>query len=167
LVISQPEEEGTLMVDKPTYLTAAGKRKLEAELEYLRTVRRPEVAKHIQEAKEGGDIMENAGYDEAKNEQAFVEGRILTLEALLARTEIIEDPQPGGVVCLGSKVTVVEHDCAPEVFHIVGSAESDPVQGRISDESPLGRALLGHGVGDRVVVKAPNGPTDFEILDVS
>jgi transcription elongation factor GreA len=167
LLIFKREEQRTPMVDKPTYLTAAGKRKLEAELEYLRTVRRSEVARHIQEAKEGGDITENAGYDEAKNEQAFVEGRILTLEALLARAEVIEDPQPNGTVCLGSKVSVAENGGDAEVFHIVGSAESDPAQGRISDESPLGRALLGHRVGERVVVKAPNGPTEFEILDVS
>jgi transcription elongation factor GreA len=167
LLIFKLEEKTTLMVEKPTYLTAAGKRKLEDELEYLRTVRRSEVAKHIQEAKEGGDITENAGYDEAKNEQAFVEGRILTLEALLARVEVIEHPQSGGAVCIGCKVTVMENDGPAEAFHIVGSAESDPTEGRISDESPLGRALLGHGVGDRVLVKAPNGPTEFEILDVS
>ncbi len=154
------------MTEKPTYLTAAGKRKLEEELDYLRTVRRPEVAQHISEAKEGGDITENAGYDEAKNEQAFVEGRILTLEALLSRTEIIGAPQSAGAVCLGSRVKVVERGSAPEVYHIVGSAEADPGQGRISDESPLGRSLMGRRVGDTVVVKTPDGPAEFEILDI-
>jgi transcription elongation factor GreA len=155
------------MAEKPTYLTAAGKRKLEAELDYLRTVRRLEVARQIHEAKEGGDIMENAGYDEAKNEQAFVEGRILTLEALLSRVSIIEESGLGDIICLGSTVTVVEKGDAQETYHIVGPAESDPSQGRISDESPLGRSLMGHRVGDRVVVKAPDGPREFEVLDVS
>jgi transcription elongation factor GreA len=154
------------MTDKPTYLTAAGKRKLQDELQYLRTVRRAEVARNIQDAKEGGDITENAGYEEAKNEQAFVEGRILTLEALLSRAEIIVKPNSNGSVCLGSRVTVVEEGGEPEAFFIVGSAESDPSQGRISDESPLGRSLMGHVSGDRIIVKAPAGPTAFEILDV-
>jgi transcription elongation factor GreA len=155
------------MAEKPTYLTAAGKRKLESELDYLRTVRRLEVARQIHEAKEGGDIMENAGYDEAKNEQAFVEGRILTLEALLSRVEIIEESGSGDTICLGSKVTVMEKGAAQETYHIVGPAESDPGQGRISDESPLGRSLMGHRVGDRVLVQAPDGPREFEVLDVS
>lgn len=154
------------MTEKPTYLTAAGKRKLEEELEYLRTERRAEVAQHIAEAKEGGDITENAGYDEAKNEQGFVEGRIMTLEALLARAEIIEAPDSSGAVCLGSKVKVVERGSVPEVFHIVGSAEADPSQGRISDESPLGRSLMGHSAGDTVMVKTPDGPAEFEILEI-
>jgi len=155
------------MSEKPTYLTAAGKQKLEEELEYLRTVRRPEIAKRIHDAKEDGDIMENAGYDEAKNEQAFVEGRIKTLEALLRRVEIIAESGQGDTVCLGSKVTVVETGGQPETFHIVGPAESDPSQGRISDESPLGRALIGHRAGDQVVVQTPEGPIEFKILGVS
>jgi transcription elongation factor GreA len=154
------------MTEKPTYLTAEGKRKLEAELNHLRTVRRPEIAKQIHEAKEGGDIMENAGYDEAKHQQGFVEGRILTLEALLARVEIIKESGLGDTIRLGSRVTVMERGGVPEAFHIVGATESDPVQGRISDESPLGSSLMGHRVGDRVLVKTPDGPSEFEILDV-
>ncbi|MBC7231645.1 MAG: transcription elongation factor GreA [Chloroflexi bacterium] len=154
------------MTDKPTYLTAEGKRKLEQELQYLRTVRRPEIAKQIHEAKEGGDIMENAGYDEAKNMQAFVEGRIMTLEALLNKVQIIEEPGQGDVVCLGSRVTVMERGGSPEIYHIVGPAEADPRQGRISDESPLGRSLLGHRVGDWVTVRTPDGPIEFEILAI-
>nr|MBC7245732.1 transcription elongation factor GreA [Chloroflexota bacterium] len=154
------------MTEKPTYLTAEGKRKLEQELEYLRTVRRPEIAKQIHEAKEGGDIMENAGYDEAKNLQAFVEGRIMTLEALLNQVQIIEEPGQGDVVCLGSRVTVMEKGGSPEIYHIVGPAEADPRQGRISDESPLGRSLLGHRVGDWITVQTPDGPIEFEILAI-
>lgn len=155
------------MTEKPTYLTAEGKRKLEQELEYLRTVRRPEIAKQIHEAKEGGDIMENAGYDEAKNMQAFVEGRIMTLEALLSQVQLIEEPGQGDVVCLGSRVTVMERGSSPEIYHIVGPAEADPRQGRISDESPLGRSLLGHRVGDWITVQTPDGPIEFEILAIT
>lgn len=155
------------MSEKPTYLTVAGKQKLEEELEILRTVRRPAVAQRIHDAKEGGDITENAGYDEAKNEQAFVEGRIMTLETLLSKAEIIPDPKPGSAVSLGSKVVVIERGGLPEAYYLVGSTESDPLQGRISDESPLGRSLMGHRAGDRVVVHAPAGSAEFEILDVS
>ncbi len=154
------------MTEKPTYLTAAGKRKLEEELEYLRTVRRPAIAKQIHEAKEGGDVMENAGYDEAKNEQAFIEGRIMTLEALLSKVAIIAESNQGDAVCLGSRVAVMEKGGNPETFHIVGPTESDPGQGRISDESPLGRSLLGHHAGDWVTVQTPDGLKEFEILDV-
>ena len=154
------------MEDKPTYLTAEGKRKLEEELEFLRTVRRHEVAKLIQDAKEGGDITENAGYDEAKNEQAFVEGRILTLEALLARVSVIEESSSAGKVTIGSTVTLQERDGEPESFQIVGSAEADPTRGRISDESPLGKSLLGHRAGDHVMVHAPDGPREVAIVEV-
>jgi transcription elongation factor GreA len=155
------------MTEKPTFLTAAGKRKLEEELDYLRTVRRPSVAAKIHEAKEGGDIMENAGYDAAKDEQAFVEGRILTLEALLSKVEIIKESRQAGSVCLGGTVTVMEIGGQPETFRIVGKTESDPTQGRISDESPLGRSLLGHHAGERVKVHTPGGHSEFEILDIS
>jgi transcription elongation factor GreA len=156
-----------LMTEKPTYLTADGKRKLEQELEYLRTVRRAEVARQIHDAKEDGDIMENAGYDEAKYQQSLLEGRIMTLEALLSKVAIIEDSSPGDTVRLGSRVRVVENNSAPETFHIVGPAECDPSEGRISDESPLGRSLIGHRTGDEVVVQTPDGPAEFTILDVS
>ena len=155
-----------MMSEKPTYLTAAGKHKLEKELEYLRTERRAEVAKGIHDAKEDGDISENAGYEAAKHEQAFVEGRILTLEALLNRVEIIGKPRQGDTVCLGSTVTVAEKGGGPETFRIVGPAETDPVEGLISDESPLGRSLMGCQVGDHVTVQAPDGPMGFEILGI-
>lgn len=154
------------MTEKPTFLTPAGKRKLEEELEYLRTVRRPAIAAKIHEAKEGGDVMENAGYDEAKNEQAFIEGRIRTLEALLSKVEIIKESEQPYLACLGCTVTVMEKGGTPETFRIVGPTEADPSQGRISDESPLGRALMGHRVGDRVKVQTPTGIREFEILDV-
>ncbi|HNR96247.1 MAG: Transcription elongation factor GreA [Chloroflexi bacterium ADurb.Bin180] len=149
-----------------TYLTAEGRRKLQEELDHLRTVRRPAVARQIHEAKEGGDIMENAGYDEAKNEQAFVEGRIMTLEALLNQVQIISEGSQGEVVSLGSKVTVAEERGDAEVFNIVGKAEADPGKGRISNESPLGRALMGRRKGEKVTVQAPDGPVVFRILKV-
>lgn len=149
-----------------TYLTAEGRRKLQEELDHLRTVRRPAVARQIHEAKEGGDIMENAGYDEAKNEQAFVEGRIMTLEALLNQVQIISVGSQGEVVSLGSKVTVAEERGDAEVFNIVGKAEADPGKGRISNESPLGRALMGRRKGEKVIVQAPDGPVVFRILKV-
>lgn len=154
------------MTEKTTYLTAEGKRKLQEELDHLRTVRRPEVARQIHEAKEGGDITENAGYDEAKNEQAFVEGRIMTLEVLLNQVQIITEGHQGEVVALGSKVKVEEEGGTPEVFNIVGKAEANPGQGRISNESPLGRALMGRRKGDKVTVQTPDGPTQFQVLKV-
>jgi len=155
------------MAEKPTYLTAAGKRKLEEELERLVTKGRSEVAWQIQDSKDGGDITENAAYDEAKYQQALIEGRILTLEGLLARVEIIETAESSDRVRLGSKVTVLEEGGAPEVFHLVGRAESDPLNGRISNESPLGRSLMGHVAGDHVMVNTPDGPREFEILGVN
>jgi transcription elongation factor GreA len=155
------------MEDNATYLTAAGKRKLEEELAYLRTVRRSEVAQHINEAKDGGDISENAGYESAKHEQAFVEGRIRTLEALLSRAQVIETPRARGEVSLGSTVVVVEEGGKPEEYLIVGPPESDPSAGRISDQSPLGRSLLGREAGDCVLVRAPGGTREFKIVQVS
>ena len=156
-----------LMEGNATYLTAAGKRKLEEELDYLRTVRRSEVASHIKQAKEDGDISENAGYETAKDEQAFVEGRIRTLEVLLSRAQIIEAPRSRGAVSVGSTVTVVEEGGKPEAFQIVGPPESDPSEGRISDQSPLGRSLLGREAGDRVLVRSPGGTRQFQIIEVS
>ena len=160
------EDKKLLMNEKPTYLTPAGKRRLEEELEHLRTVRRAEVANRIRDAKEAGDITENAAYETAKNEQAFVEGRIRDLKALLWEVVIIEEPTQEDTICLGSKVTVAESGGSPETFYIVGHAESDPSNSRISDESPLGNALMGRKSGDRVTVQTPDGPREFQILRI-
>jgi transcription elongation factor GreA len=149
------------------FLTPEGKERLEQELEFLRKVRRPEVAEHIRLAREDGDLSENAGYDAAKEEQAHVEGRILTLENILKNAQIIENNNHSGIVSVGSSVTVQEEGYDPETFHIVGSAEVDPMQGRISNKSPLGRALLGRSKDDSVEVNTPNGVTVFTILEVS
>jgi transcription elongation factor GreA len=149
------------------FLTSEGKERLEQELEFLRLVRRPEVAEHIRIAREDGDLSENAGYDAAKEEQAHVEGRILTIENILRNAQVIENNGDSSSVAVGSTVTVQEDGYDPETFHIVGSAEVDPTQGRISNKSPLGQALLGKSVGDKVEVGTPNGVTVFSILEVS
>lgn len=153
------------MAEQPNYLTAEGLRELETRLEYLRKVRRQEVADRLRQAmEEGGELVENAEYEDAKNEQAFVEGEIMRLEALLSNVEIIESNGPKDVVGLGDRVSVREKGSRNlEVFHLVGAAEANPAEGRISHKSPLGRALVGRKVGDKVTVKAPDGDIVFEI----
>lgn len=152
--------------NRAVYLTPEGWRKLREELDYLCTVRRAEVAQQIHDAKAEGDITENAGYDEAKNEQAFLEGRILTLEAMLRRAVLIENGS-SEYVSLGSRVTVQERGSNDlETYFIVGSAEADPSQGRISNVSPIGQALMERAVGDEVVVDTPGGELYFEIVNI-
>lgn len=149
------------------YLTRDGYDKLKQELKYLREVKRVEIAEHIRLAKEDGDLSENAGYDAAKYEQSLVEGRILTLEAILNSAQIIEDDGGTDVVTVGNRITVQEEGYAPETYHLVGSTEADPSKGRISNESPLGQALLGRTVGDTVQVSTPGGVTSFAILAIA
>ncbi len=153
-------------MSEQTFLTREGLKKLEEELEFLRTVRRAQVAERLHNAQEGGELIENAEYEDAKNEQAFVEGRILTLEAMLSNAVIIQDNGPHGIVSLGSKVTVKEAGGKPEVYMLVGAAEANPKDGRISNESPLGRALLGRRVGDEVKVNAPAGTLSFRVVAI-
>jgi transcription elongation factor GreA len=155
------------MTEQTTFLTAEGLKKIEEELEYLRTVRRQEVAQRLRAAlEEEHDVLENAEYEDAKNEQAFVEGRILTLETILKSAVIIEGRGPADRVGIGSRVTVVEGDGEPETYHIVGSTEADPKSGRISNESPLGKSLLGYRVSDEVIVNAPDGVLRFRIIAI-
>lgn len=157
------------MSNNTIYMTQEGYDKLGAELEYLRNVRRKEVADQIAEAKAEGDISENAGYDEAKNAQAFLEGRIRELENRLRNAEIIEEnsDSPANVVALGRTVVVQENGTdLKENYVIVGSVEVDPKNGRISNESPLGKALLGKKIGDKVMVNTPGGDIEFKIIDV-
>lgn len=154
------------MSEEEIFLTQEGRRRLEEELEYLRTVRRAEVAERIRAAKEGGDIMENVAYDYAKEEQAFVEGRIQALETMLKKATIIEGG-PTDTVELGTCVTVMEQGGETlETYQIVGSVEADPGRGRISNESPMGKALLGHRVGDKVAVSTPEGVLHFQIISI-
>ena len=156
-----------MMPDKTVYLTEDGLKKLEEELQYLETEKRAEVAARIQSAKEEGDISENAEYDDAKHEQAFVEGRIMTVRAMVRNAQIIEDNGPSDIVRLGSRVSVVEEGLEePEVYHIVGSAEVDPLNGRVSNESPIGQALMGQSVGKTVSYQAPAGEIRLTILKI-
>jgi transcription elongation factor GreA len=149
-----------------TFLTRDGYKKLKEELEYLKTVRRVEVAQAIHDAKIDGDVMENAGYEEAKRQQAFLEGRIMTVEALLKNAVLIESNGCSDTVGLGSRVTVVEAGFEPETYSIVGSAEANPGAGRISNESPLGKALIGHKAGDRVTFEAPSGLVEIKVVSI-
>jgi transcription elongation factor GreA len=154
------------MTQQETFLTPEGYQKLEEELHYLKTVRRPEVADAIHEAKMDGDVSENAGYEEAKRQQAFLEGRIMTIEGMLNHAVIIEANGPTDTVILGAQVTVVEDGFDPETYVIVGSAEANPANGRISNESPLGKALMGHHAGDKVTFETPGGTVEMEILEI-
>jgi transcription elongation factor GreA len=155
----------------PSFLTRQGYQKLQEELEYLRTIKRQEVAKRLHEAVEGnGDLGVDldAEYEAAKNEQAFVEGRIQELEIILANARVIEDTGRMDVVQVGATVTLQEQDnsSSSEVYTIVGPAEANPREGRISNESPLGRALIDHRAGDVVRVDAPGGAFNIVIVKV-
>lgn len=156
-----------MATDKPTLLTAEGKRKLEEELHHLKTVRRLQVAERIRQAKEEGDLRENAEYDDAKMEQGFIEGRIRELEAMLQHVQLIDSVNGNNVVTVGSTVSVREQDeQSEEVFTVVGSAEADPSKGLISNESPLGRELLGRKKGDVIEVETPGGRLTFTIVEI-
>ncbi len=150
-----------------TFLTREGYQKLQEELENLRTEKREEIAQRLHEALDGGELIENAEYEAAKNEQAFVEGRIKELEVLLATARVIDESTTvADSVQIGSTVTIQEEELEPEVYTIVGAAEANPTQGRISNESPLGKALLGRKVEDKVQVDAPAGSFVVKILKV-
>jgi transcription elongation factor GreA len=152
----------------PSYLTRQGYQKLQEELEFLRTVKRQEVANRLHEAMEGGELIEDAEYEAAKNEQAFVEGRIQELEMLLANARVVEeDAVRSDVIQIASKVTIQEADYEPEMYTIVGPAEANPREGRISNESPLGRALMNRRAGDTVQVEAPDGAFTIRIVKIN
>jgi transcription elongation factor GreA len=157
---------GPIVNNKPTYLSKDGLEKLRAELEEMTNVKRPEIANRIHDAKEHGDLTENAEYEDAKNEQAFVEGRIQTLEALIKNATLIDENHSTDHVQIGSTVSV-ESETGKETFTIVGSAEAKPAEGRISNESPVGRSLLGRKKGEKVVVKVPAGDFTYKITSIS
>ncbi|MGC9469145.1 MAG: transcription elongation factor GreA [Anaerolineae bacterium] len=150
------------------YLTPEGYQALEEELEYLKTVRRQEVAERLHNALGEGELIENAELEEARREQSFVEGRILSLEEQLRKARIID--KAGGnsdTVVLGTTVTVREEGTSEdEEYFVIGSAEADPSKGKISNESPLGRALMGKRVGDKAVVRAPDGDLVFKVIAI-
>jgi transcription elongation factor GreA len=149
------------------YLTKEGFQKLQEELDHLRITKRKEVANRLHEAMEGGELIENAEYEAAKNEQAFVEGRIQELEIILASAHIIDEAaahQNPNIVQVGDTVTIQESGGSPEVYTIVGAAEADPRAGKISNESPIGKALLSHRPGESVTVEAPGGSFKVKII---
>lgn len=146
------------------YLTPDGYKKLEEELDHLRNVKRKEVAQRLHEAMEDGELIENAEYEAAKNEQAFVEGRILEIERMLAQAQVIEEGKKTDHVVVGSTVVIKEGSRKPETYTIVGVAEADPKAGLISNESPLGKALLTKKPGDVAEVQAPDGVIRYKIV---
>lgn len=154
---------------KPILLTDEGLKKLEEELEMLKTVRRKEIAEKIKVALSFGDLSENSEYDEAKNDQAMTEARIADIESMLKNVKLIDEEElTTEIIHIGSKVRVndVEFDEVCD-YQIVGSSEADPANGRISDESPVGKSLLGHKIGDRVEVETPGGVVVYEVLEIS
>ena len=149
-------------------MTAEGKQKLEQELEYLKTVKRKEVVERIKIARSFGDLSENSEYDSAKEEQAFVEGRVTTIENMIRNAKIIEDDGGSNVVGLGKNVTFVElPDGDEESYTIVGSAEADPFEGKISNDSPIAKSLLGKKVDEEVTVQTPGGEMLVKIVKIS
>ncbi|MBI2875035.1 MAG: transcription elongation factor GreA [Firmicutes bacterium] len=158
-----------MLIEKEVVLTAEGLRRLEAELEHLKTVRRRQVAERIRVAIQFGDLTENSEYEDAKNEQAFIEGRILTLEKMLRNARLLDevDINPGQV-SLGSIVRLRDLlDGSELTYQIVGVAEASPEENRISDRSPVGKTLLGHSVGSVVEIPVPAGIVKYEILEIS
>ncbi|EGS33954.1 MAG: transcription elongation factor GreA [Veillonella sp. oral taxon 780] len=152
---------------KETLLTAEGLKKLEEELNYYKSVRRIEVAERIKIAISYGDISENSEYDDAKNEQAFIEGHIIELENKINTAKIIDENVKGDTVTVGSKVTLLDEEFNEELdYTIVGSSEADPFNNRISNESPVGVAILGKVKGDKVEVNTPDGMVSFKILSI-
>lgn len=153
-------------VNKPEYLSAEGLEKFKVELDELTNVKRPEVAQRIHIAKEYGDVSENAEYEDAKNEQAFVEGRILALTSIIKNAVIIDEHHSRTIVQIGSTVTL-QGEGGKERYTIVGAAEAAPDEGRISNESPVGRALLGKKKGEEVTVSVPAGDSTYTIVSIS
>ena len=153
---------------KTTQLTKEGLLKLQNELEHLRTVGRTEIAEKIRVARGYGDLSENSEYDEAKNEHAKIEARIIELEKTLENVVIIDDVLDTDTVMVGAKVTVLDIEYDEELcYKVVGSAEADPINGLISDSSPVGKALLGAKIGDEIIAEAPVGELKFRILSIS
>ena len=148
-----------------TYLSQEGIETVKKELQELKTKKRQEIAKRLQEAKDLGDLSENAEYFEAKEAQSFNESRIIELEKLLKNAVVIETPSEEIIIRVGSTIEVKSNN-GPETFNIVGSAEAKPQEGKISNESPLGRAFLGRKIGDEIEVKTPGGITKYKIIKI-
>ncbi len=156
-------------MDKHVYLTKEGLEKLQQDLETMKTVRRKEVAERLKQAIGFGDLSENSEYDDAKNEQAFIEGEIQRMEEMLINVVVIEEGAKveDGTIAIGSKVVIrFVGDDEEEEYKIVGTVEADPMNNRISNESPVGKAIIGHKAGDIVEIEVPNGIVQYEILKV-
>ena len=153
------------MTQQTHYLTPEGEAKLRVELKELTGPRREELAKRLRSAIQMGDLSENADYHKAKEDQAFLEGRIQELEAILRTATIVEKKQ-SDMVEVGARVTIQEEDYDPETFYLVGATEADPRNGKISNESPFGKALLNHKVGDVVEAETPGGKVKLKILKI-
>lgn len=154
------------MSDQQYYITSEGAEKFQIELEELRGPRRRELAERLRFAIQQGDLSENANYTAAKEEQAFLEGRIQELESILRDAEIVDEPEEDDRVSIGSTVVVSEPNQAPETFHLVGVKEANTRQRKISYQSPIGQALLGKRIGEIVSVQTPGGKIKFEILEI-
>jgi len=153
------------MENQDVFLTQDGREHALSQLELLRTAGRARVAQYLHEAKESGDVTDNAAYEDAKNQQALLEGRILELEQMLAKAKVIDRVRTD-VVSLGSVVYVRNSDDREYRYTLVGAYEANPSAGRISNESPVGKALLGHKVGDLVLVSTPGGVKEYTILSI-
>ncbi|MEA3310326.1 MAG: transcription elongation factor GreA [Chloroflexota bacterium] len=156
------------MNQRPVYITKEGYAELKDKLQHLIQVRRREVAARLHEALEEGELIENAELEDALREQSFIEGQIQTIEHQLRRAVLIENEVHNNIVIVGCRVTIEEEGTTtPEVYHVVGSAEADPRNGKISNESPLGEALLNKQIGDQAIVAAPDGDIIFNILSIA
>jgi len=151
---------------QPNYITAEGEAKLKAELEELKGPKRDELAQRLRSAIQMGDLSENADYHKAKEDQSFLEGRIKELDAILRNAVIIEKKGHSGIVGIGSEVTIQEQGSEPETYYLVGPAEADPRHGRISHESPIGRAIMDKKVGDVAEAETPGGKIQFKIIKI-
>jgi len=161
-----PTNEGKQKMEtQDVFLTNDGRQRAISQLEFLRTTRRAEVAQYLHDAKEAGDVIDNAAYEDAKNEQARLEGRILELEQMLANAKLIHHVHTD-VVSLGSIVHLSTSEGKEYHYTLVGAFEANPSAGRISNESPVGRALLGHKLGDQVIVSTPGGVKEYTILSI-
>jgi transcription elongation factor GreA len=153
-------------MSQANYLTPEGEAKLNAELQELKGAKREELSKRLRSAIQMGDLSENADYHKAKEDQGFLEGRIQEIEAILRNAVIIEKTQSKGVVFIGSLVTIQEDSFDPETYHLVGPTEADPRNGRISHESPIGRALIDKKVGDVAEAETPGGRIKFKVIKI-
>ena len=153
-------------MSQKTYLTPEGEAKLKAELAELTGIRREELSQRLRSAIQMGDLSENADYHKAKEDQGFLEGRIQEIESILRNSVIIEKTQSTGVITIGSHVTIQEEGFDPETYHLVGPTEADPRKGKISHESPIGKALMDKKVGDIAEADAPGGKIKFKIIKI-